>query len=47
MQSQNLAIVIWQPCAKGGKLLAYHEIDPDHMREAVAYKRLTALQNQG
>ena len=33
--------------AKGGGILAYHEVDPDHMREAVAYKRLSALQNQG
>ena len=29
--------------AKGGKLLAYHEVDADHMREAVCYKKLTAL----
>jgi hypothetical protein len=28
---------------KGGALLAYHELDPDHMREAVAYKALTQL----
>lgn len=28
---------------KGGSLLAYHEPDPDHMREAVAYRELTAL----
>jgi pimeloyl-ACP methyl ester carboxylesterase len=28
---------------KGGALLAYHEFDPDHMREAVAYKALTKL----
>lgn len=28
---------------KGGALLGYHELDPDHMREAVAYKALFAL----
>ena len=28
---------------KGGALLAYHEFDPDHMREAVAYKALAKL----
>ena len=28
---------------KGGSLLAYHELDPDHMREAVAYKALTQV----
>ena len=32
--------------AKGGKLLAYHEVDPDHTRTAVAYKRLSALQTE-
>jgi len=32
--------------AKGGKLLAYHEVDADHMREAVCYKRLTALMQE-
>lgn len=29
--------------AKKGKFLAYHEVDADHMREAVAYRRLTAM----
>ena len=31
---------------KGGALLAYHEVDPDHMREAVCYKALTELMQQ-
>jgi pimeloyl-ACP methyl ester carboxylesterase len=30
----------------GGGILAYHETDPDHMREAVAYKKLIELQNK-
>jgi len=31
---------------KGGALLAYHEFDPDHMREAVAYKALAKLSDE-
>ena len=29
--------------AKGGRLLAYHSVDPDHMRVAVAFKNLSRL----
>lgn len=32
--------------AKGGAMLAYHEVDPDHMREAVCYKALTTIMQQ-
>ena len=29
-----------------GGILAYHETDPDHMKEAVAYKKLSELQRK-
>jgi dienelactone hydrolase len=46
MVFHNATIGTWQPEIEANtKILAYHEVDPDHMREAVCSKNLSRMAN--